>query len=143
MKEYMETVSVTDAIKASHTDTLCWDCQKALNGGCSWSNPEQQKPVNGWTAKETSTGFCVSECPEFVRGTYGSGMYRTADDYIIALENRLMTMTTQMQNLKKTLWWKHVNKLRCQNRELQVRIKRLAEIIKEMKKEAGKDGEQG
>jgi len=70
-------------------------------------------------------------------------MYRTADDYILALETKIASLTTQMQNLKKTLWWKHINKLRCQNRELQVRIKRLAEIVKEMKKEAEKDGEQG
>lgn len=33
MKEYMEDVSIKDAIKAGRTDTICWDCKKAMWGG--------------------------------------------------------------------------------------------------------------
>jgi len=44
MKEYMETVSVMDAVKASHTDTLCWDCQKALNGGAAGQTRNSRNP---------------------------------------------------------------------------------------------------
>ena len=33
MKAYMNDVSVEDAIKAGRTDTLCWDCKKAMRGG--------------------------------------------------------------------------------------------------------------
>lgn len=33
MKEYMKEVSVENAIKASRTDTLCWDCQNAVKCG--------------------------------------------------------------------------------------------------------------
>lgn len=33
MKEYMEKVSVKEAIAAGRVDTLCWDCQNAMMGG--------------------------------------------------------------------------------------------------------------
>lgn len=46
-------------------DTLCIDCQKCCNGGCSWS--KDLTPVNGWTATETPRGYHVDACPEFVQ----------------------------------------------------------------------------
>ena len=86
MKEYMESVSVADAIKAGRNESICWDCKKALTGGCCWTDTDIQKPVPGWTAQETPAGYLVHDCPRFVRETYGYGRYRTADDYILALE---------------------------------------------------------
>lgn len=100
MKEYMNDVSVDDALKAGHTDTLCWDC-KNCGGGCSWSDPELMKPVEGWAAIETREGYRVCACPEFVRETYGGGRYRTADDYILALEIGLTDRKRQIVRLKK------------------------------------------
>lgn len=35
MKEYMNEVSVQDAIKAGRNDTICWDCKKACRGGAA------------------------------------------------------------------------------------------------------------
>lgn len=141
MKEYMEKVSVKEAIAAGRVDTLCWDCKNAMCMGCSWADPKQQKPVDGWDADETDNGFRVINCPEFVRGTYGGGRYRTADDYIFALETLCTTQAKQIENLKKTIWWKHVYRLNCQKKQLQLRIKSLGETMEEMKKEAEKNGQ--
>ena len=140
MKEYMEQVSIKEAIEAGRVDTLCWDCKNAMCMGCSWADPKQQKPVNGWVAEETDNGYRVISCPEFDRSTYGGCRYRTADDYILALETKATEQERQIQNLKKTIWWKNVYRLRCEKKELQMRIKRLGEIIEEMKKEAKKNG---
>lgn len=58
----------------TYTQSLCWNCQKAL-GQCSWSDNFQ--PVKGWDATptkiKTSVGntiplidsFCVHSCPLF------------------------------------------------------------------------------
>lgn len=35
MKEYMYDVSIEDALKAGHTDTICWDCKNAMRGGAA------------------------------------------------------------------------------------------------------------
>lgn len=103
MKEYMKDVSVEDAIRAGRTDSICWDCKNAMRGGCSWTDPEQQKPVKGWEAKETDIGsYIVYSCPEFKRCTYACGRYRTADDYILALEIAVKERKTQLARLKKT-----------------------------------------
>ena len=93
----------------------------------------QQKPVKDWVAEETEIGYRVISCPEFDRSTYGGGRYRTADDYILALETKVTDQDRQMQNLKKTIWWVNVRKLRSEKMELQKRIKRLGEIIEELK----------
>ena len=126
MKEYMKEVSVADAIKAGRTDTICWDCKNACGGGgCSWTEPKLQKPVDGWVAEETANGYRVIACPLFKRETYGAGMYRTADDYILALEINDTNLKRQVNNLKKTLWWKEIHKLRRINREIQLMNKQL------------------
>lgn len=46
-------------------ETLCNDCAKACNGGCSWS--ESLTPVKGWKVTESKPSVIVDECPEFVR----------------------------------------------------------------------------
>ena len=33
MKEYMQEISVKEAIDAGRVDTLCWDCKNAMRGG--------------------------------------------------------------------------------------------------------------
>ena len=58
--------------------TLCWDCKKSTNSGCSWS--ENFIPVKGWEV-EKSVGmhydsFCVLACPEFVRDSFDGGTQR-------------------------------------------------------------------
>lgn len=95
MKEYMQNVTLPDAENAGR-DTLCWDCKKAMTGGCSWTNPEKVQPVEGWVAKKSRDGYIVADCPQFERDTYCLGRYRTADDYILALE-------TSRQKLKKQI----------------------------------------
>lgn len=101
MKDYMTEISIEEAIKAGHTDTICWDCANACGGGCSWADPSKQKPVKGWTATKTSNGYCVHACPEFIRETYACGRYRTADDYILALEIALTERKTQLARAKR------------------------------------------
>lgn len=66
--------------------TLCWDCAKATDGGCTWS--EKHEPVDGWDADETGNGYMVGRCPEFERITWGYGFYRTWDEYIDTIERR-------------------------------------------------------
>lgn len=100
MKDYMREISAEEAISAGHTDTLCWDCKRALKGECSWSDPYQQSPVEGWKAEKTSVGYRVVTCPEFVRETYGCGRYRSHDDYILALETALTTRKKQVAKIK-------------------------------------------
>lgn len=102
MKEYMSQVSIDDAVKAGRVDTICWDCKNALRGGCSWSDPEMQKPVEGWAAVKTTNGYIVHGCPKFIRETYGCGRYRTADDYILALEIAVTERKKQVARIKRT-----------------------------------------
>jgi hypothetical protein len=62
-------------------DTLCWECKKSTNDGCSWS--KDFTPVEGWGAIPTSIkmvgkskrnkgkiepSFKVNACPSFERG---------------------------------------------------------------------------
>ena len=142
MKEYMKEISVKEAIGSADVDTLCWDCEKAMRGGCCWTDPEHQKPVEGWTAEESTNGCRVIECPEFIRSTYGGGRYRTSDDYILALEIKVSDLERQIHNLKKTIWWKHVYRLRREKKELQIRIKRLGEVLELMKNGGESNGTQ-
>lgn len=121
MKEYMKDVHIEDALKAGHTDTICWDCKNAMRGGCSWADPDCQQPVPGWAAVETDNGFVVHACPKFVRDTYGCGRYRTADDYILALEIGLTDRKRQIAKLKKT-----PQLLRKKNEKLVQRYENLA-----------------
>lgn len=48
--------------------TLCWHCDHACKGGCSWA--DEFKPVNGWTAEHQVTNtldsYYVKSCPLFV-----------------------------------------------------------------------------
>lgn len=56
--------------------TLCWDCKKASNSGCSWSR--RFDPVPGWVAKHNpikvagkknaDDSYDVFDCPEFEEG---------------------------------------------------------------------------
>ena len=46
-------------------ETLCNDCGKACNSGCSWS--ESLTPVEGWKVIESKPSVIVEECPEFVK----------------------------------------------------------------------------
>lgn len=127
MKDYMRDITAEEAINAGHTDTLCWDCKLAMVGGCSWTNLEMQKPVRGWKAIKTGMGYRVLSCPKFERETYGYGRYRTADDYILALETALTTRKKQVDNIKKQpdLFRKQNTTLKMKNKKLQDDLFRL------------------
>jgi len=71
-------------------------------GGCCWSDPERTEPVKDWVATKTTLGYIVHACPEFDRETYGCGRYRTADDYILALEIANQERREQLAKLKRT-----------------------------------------
>ena len=49
--------------------TLCWNCQNARAGYCSWFT--DFTPVPGWEAEETvlesTTSYAVKKCPNFIR----------------------------------------------------------------------------
>lgn len=113
MKEYMIDVVLPD-IRKIDKDTLCWDCKK-FSGGCSWTRPDEVKPVKGWNAKLTDRGYIVKQCPEFVRDSFCRGRYKSPDDYIEALENALISKMNTCDRLRgiakglrseliKTLW---------------------------------------
>ena len=55
--------------RKSNKPTLCWDCQNARAGGCSWST--DFTPVPGWEAEETVVecmrSYNVMKCPNFIR----------------------------------------------------------------------------
>lgn len=141
MADYTDLVSVDEAVMAGVNDTLCWDCRKAMTkGSCCWTDPEEQKPVPGWVATETDMGYRVITCPNFERCSWGGARYRTAEEYIAALEERVVDSKKQIQNLKKTLWWKQVYALRRKNRDMKLQIMEMRERIDELKKEVGKDG---
>lgn len=141
MKEYMKKVSVQDAIKAGRNDTICWDCKKACRGGCSWSDPAEQKPVKDWVATMSNHGFVVHACPEFERETYGGGMYRTADDYILALEIAVTERNEKIDRLRKTMFWGYAHKLACSNRKLAQEKKELEHKVKELEMQIKNGGE--
>jgi len=126
MKRYMEDVSVEDAIKAGRTDTICWDCKNAMSGGCSWADPEVAEPVAGWVATKTKDSYIVHACPKFDRCGYGCGRYRTADDYILALEIALQQRKVQLAKMKKMpdSFRKLNASLKRKNAELQDQIDR-------------------
>ena len=44
------------------TDSLCWDCGRAL-GGCSWS--KRFKPVKGWEAEKTVIQDVRGDCESY------------------------------------------------------------------------------
>jgi hypothetical protein len=52
------------------SDSLCWCCKKAVEGGCNWI--DTATPVNHWDADlihhSTFTAYHVNDCPEFERG---------------------------------------------------------------------------
>ena len=63
--------------------TKCWDCAKAANNGCSWS--DHLEPVEGWVAVPTVKSqfrgdplhsFLVMDCPEFERDAWNGGTLR-------------------------------------------------------------------
>ena len=127
MKEYMSEVTVEDAIRAGRNDTICWDCKKAMKGGCSWTDPERQQPVKGWTAVKSGFSYTVHDCPEFVRDTYGCGRYRDADDYILALEIAVQERRKQLARMKKT-----PELLRRKNASMAKKMKTMQEQIDRM-----------
>lgn len=97
-KEYMKSVHIPDLRK--QPDTLCWDCGKALNHGCPWVDCESQAPVEGWRAKKTRNGYLVIECPEFYRESWCRGRYRSAEDYIYALEQAVKQKSNKVDKYR-------------------------------------------
>lgn len=98
-KPYLKNIQLPNLAK--NNETLCWDCAKALNRGCSWS--ADSEPVEGWKAKKTSRGYCVRSCPEFERCSWCFGRCRTAEDYISALESALVSRTESLGGARKNL----------------------------------------
>lgn len=45
--------------------SICWECEKATNGKCSWSR--NFVPVDGWDAEKTDNGYHVNKCPQFTK----------------------------------------------------------------------------
>lgn len=57
---------MTQEIKRSGND-LCWTCAKSGYGKASQCTWEREfKPVEGWTAEETSVSYRITSCPLFV-----------------------------------------------------------------------------
>lgn len=68
------------------TQSLCWDCKKAVTCECSWA--DNFTPVEGWKAVPTvkkpykgrpMKSFLVYECPEFERDATDGGLKRLGD----------------------------------------------------------------
>lgn len=90
--------------------TKCLDCKNAT-GGCSWS--EKLEPIKGWKAEARPEGYFVNSCPQFVRDSYGGGLYRTADEYIKSLIASNEHRATEIRLLTN-------------------RVKRLSQIVKDI-----------
>jgi hypothetical protein len=74
---------------------LCWTCGKATNSGCSWS--ENLTPVKGWDAIAERGGVTVLRCPEYVRDSWGDGIYRDGEEYYRIIQKRLHKMEIARQ----------------------------------------------
>ena len=79
-------------------EQLCWTCQNACTGGCSWS--EAMEPVDGWKTVETvhsngSKGLLVTGCPQYVRDSEESRILDLNTDGCLELVERLMEITRE------------------------------------------------
>jgi hypothetical protein len=51
--------------------TLCWKCKKTNWMDCSWFDPDDPQPVEGWVAvkdedrRDIGTSYTVIKCPNF------------------------------------------------------------------------------
>lgn len=58
----------------NNPSTLCWNCKNTNRFKCSWFDPKNPKPVDGWTAvrRDTFAGkrqvesYHVISCPNYV-----------------------------------------------------------------------------
>ena len=75
ISEHPELTKRWTRSKGIRSDTLCWDCEKAVGGSdCPWAN--KLKPVEGWDAISTilnsgnkkTRSYQVLNCPLFKRG---------------------------------------------------------------------------
>lgn len=67
--------------KGFKKSTICWDCERAAEKTCPWS--QDFKPIEGWQAeakviKGTNStpdmvSYRVDYCPLFVRDSWGGG----------------------------------------------------------------------
>jgi len=55
-------------------DSICWICQNTHMEFCSWFDPDNQKPVEGWKVKKVylekgknDVGYIVKKCPNFLK----------------------------------------------------------------------------
>lgn len=60
--------------------TLCWDCMRSVKRQCAWAR--KSKPIEGWKAVKSKDGYAVLACPEFVRDSWGFGLYRTEEEFL-------------------------------------------------------------
>lgn len=74
----------------AYNHALCWCCAKAV-GGCAWS--DGLEPVEGWDVVEERSGISVVRCPEFVRDSFGDGLYRDGDKYFRMTGGKMESMT--------------------------------------------------
>lgn len=79
-------------------NTLCWDCEKACNGGCSWSRAFI--PVEGWKANPDINGngvesFLVIECPEFSKEDRESRTRDLDTEGCVRLLEQMMKITRE------------------------------------------------
>jgi len=57
-----------------YTPTLCWNCKNTNRFKCSWFDPKNPKPVDGWEAVRRDLlvynrrieSYCVVRCPNYV-----------------------------------------------------------------------------
>ena len=81
-------------------DSICWDCAKSCNRGCSWSDGSFT-PVEGWTAipdqnRNGVDSFLVKECPQFEQDGPEVRNWQDLDDNgVLALVERLMEITRE------------------------------------------------
>lgn len=56
----------------AHSLTLCWKCKNTNWMDCSWFDPDNPQPVEGWVAEKWADrpaigdSYTVIECPNFV-----------------------------------------------------------------------------
>lgn len=62
--------------KIGEDDSICWICQNTHMEYCTWFNPDNPQPVDGWQAEKVylpcsenqiMVGYIVKKCPNFLK----------------------------------------------------------------------------
>lgn len=74
--QFVEVPYTAKFEKLDKDDSLCWICQNTHREFCTWFNPDNPQPVEGWQAEKVylpcsenqiMVGYIVKKCPNFLK----------------------------------------------------------------------------